>query len=188
MIASREAATLADISSCILGKRVANTGYLLEDYFMERLVVLIPIVFGVALVAFGTFFIRLGLMARAFDRRIAAQGVDAQATITDHRQVHSDLRGHGVRDDYFITFRYTPKSPGQTPKELTTETEISSDDYDRLNPGDHVTARYLPDSPTEVILLDGVQEQTVPLFFKGGIGGLLVGVLMILLGIFAWLH
>ncbi len=155
---------------------------------MEKLILLIPLGLGGLLIAFGVFFIRLGMKQRGFDRRIASEGRDAEAVIVQHRQVHVDLRNGGGRDSFYLTFEYTVNAPGNQPNKLTQEIGISSDDYQRFNPGDKLAIRYLPNEPQSAIPLSEVHEQIVPFFMKGGIAGFIVGALMILIGVVAWLR
>jgi Protein of unknown function (DUF3592) len=155
---------------------------------VEKLILLIPFVLGGVLVAFGWWFIRMGMIMQTFDRQIASEGVDAEAVITDHRKVHVDLRNGGGRNDYYITFEFTVNSPEESSKKITRETQISSDDYQRINPGESVAIRYLPNKPADVILLNGVHEQRVPFFRNGGIAGICGGAVLILISIIAWLR
>ncbi len=150
---------------------------------MEKLPLLILFVFGGLLCAFGWFFIRLGIAAQGFDRQIASAGTDAEAEVTDHRTIH----GRGTRS-YSITFEYTVNSPGGQPEKITQETDITGADYQRFKPGDKVAIRYMPNAPKEVILRDGIHEQTVPFFLTGGIGGIVAGAVLIIIGIVAWLR
>ena len=149
---------------------------------MDRLIVLLAFVFGVLLCAFGGFWLRLGSLVQAGDRQIAAEGVDAEAEVTDHRTVPG--RGGSL---HRITFAYTVPAAGGPPKKITQEVEVTGADYERLNLGDTVAIRYLPKAPEEMILRD-LREQSVPNFLIGGIGGLAAGGILIVICIIVWLR
>ena len=148
---------------------------------MEKLPVIILLVLGVLLCAYGWFSMRLARAAQAFDRQIALGGVDAEAEVTDHQIIH----GRRTRS-YYITFEYTVNSPGGQPEKIAQKTSITGADYQRLNPGDKVAIRYLPNAPTWVMLRGAVEEQTVPAFLTAGIGGIVAGSLLIIIAILAW--
>jgi hypothetical protein len=140
-------------------------------------------VIGGLLGAVGLFFVRLGRLAQGFDRQIAAEGTDGEAEVTDHRTVH----GRGSRS-YYITFKYTVSPPGAQPETLTTDAEISSEDYQQLNVGDKVAIRYMPKAPKEVILSGAVRDRTSGSLLITGYGAMAVGAAAALIGLLAWLR
>ena len=150
---------------------------------MDGLLLLFAFVFGVVLCAFGAAMLRLGSVVAAGDRKIAAEGVDAEAVITARRTVP----GRGS-DLHFLTFAYqVPASAGQ-PQRLTQEIEISDDDYRQLGLGDTLPIRYLPSAPREVILRGVAHDEGLRNALIGGIGGLLAGALLIIIVVYAWLR
>ncbi len=151
---------------------------------MGRLVILILfLVIGGLLGAFGLFFVQLGRLGQGFDRQIAAEGTDGEAEVTDHRTV----QGRGSRS-FYITFKYTASALGAQPEMLTTEAEISSEDYQRLSIGDRVAIRYMPNAPKEVILSGAVRDRTSASLLITGYGTVAAGVAAALIGIVAWLR
>lgn len=151
---------------------------------MGRLVILILfLVIGGLLGAFGLFFVRLGMLAQGFDRQIAAEGTDGEAEVADHRIVH----GRRTRS-YYITLKYTASAPGAQPETLTTDAEISSEDYQRLSIGDKVAIRYMPKAPKEAILSGAVRDRTSDSLLITGYGAMAVGAVAALIGFLAWLR
>jgi hypothetical protein len=147
---------------------------------MDKRVAVIPMVFGGLLAAAGAFFFRLGWLTRGFDRQIAAEGTDTQAEVTDHRSLKA-ARG-GART-YYITTSYAAPVAGGPPQRFTQDSPVSAADYERLNPGDTVTVRYLPNAPKEMMLSGGVRDQTGPGFFRLGVILLVLGVGLLLIGV-----
>jgi hypothetical protein len=141
-------------------------------------ILIVFLIIGGLLAAFGLFFIHLGRLAEGFDRQIAADGVDGEAEVTDHRT----LPGRGS-SSYYVSFRYTVTPPGGPPQTLTTETEISGDDYQRLSPGDKLPIRYLPTDPQEVILAGAVRDRTTTSLLITGYGALAIGAAAALFGV-----
>jgi hypothetical protein len=159
-----------------------------EGLTIEKLIFLIPFIFGVMLFAFGLFFARLGLTMRASDSRIAAEGVDGEAVIKNQRTVHTDLRNGGGRDEYYITLEFTPNSPGEQTQKVSQETQVSTEDYQHIGPGDKIAIRYLPKQPKELILLSGLHEQGIPFFMNAGIAAMVVGAALLIFGIVIWVR
>ena len=135
--------------------------------------------------AAGAFILRLGRLVQGFDRRIAAEGVDTQAEVTD---LGSLKAARGDARTYNITIAYTAPVAGGPPQTFTTKSDVSEADYDRLKLGDKVRIRYLPTAPTEMMLAGSVRDQTGPGFFR--LGGLLLvlGVGLILVSVAALLR
>jgi len=147
---------------------------------MDRWVTVIPITLGLLLAVAGAFFWRLGQLVQRFDRQIAAEGVDTQAEVTD---LSSQTAARGTARTYYITIAYTAPVAGGPPQTFTTKNEVSAADYDRLKLGDPVRIRYLPKTPTEMMLAGSVRDKTGPGFFR--LGGLLLvlGAGLVLLGV-----
>ena len=147
---------------------------------MDKLVAVIPLALGGLLAAAGAFFFRLGRLMQGFDRQIAAEGTDTQAEVTNHR---SQTAGRSHARTYYITTSYTVPAADGSPQTFTQENPISEADYERLNPGDKITIRYLPKSPKEMMLSGGVRDQTGPGFFRLGVLLLVFGVGLLLIGV-----
>ena len=135
--------------------------------------------------AAGVFFLRMGWLLRGFNRRIAAEGVDTQAEVTD---LGSQTAARGDARTYNMTIAYTAPVAGRPAQTFTTKSDVSEADYDRLKLGDKVRIRYLPTAPKEMMLSGSVRDQTGPGFFR--LGGLLLvlGVGLILVSVAALLR
>jgi hypothetical protein len=150
---------------------------------MDGLLVLVAFVFGVVLCAFGAAMLRLGSVVAAGDRKIAAEGVDAEAVVTAHRTVP----GRGS-DLHQLTFAYqVPGTAGQ-PQRMSQEIEISEEDFRQLELGDKLPIRYLPSAPQEVILRGVAHDEGLRNALIGGVGGLVAGALLIILCVYTWLR
>jgi hypothetical protein len=141
-------------------------------------IVLVFMVLAVLLGAFGGFFFYLGMKSRGFDRQIAAQGLDAEARVTDKHSVHA-----GKNRTFYLSLEYTTTPPGGPPQTLTQDALVSRDDYDRLEKGDTLGVRYLPDAPKEMIIRKGARDQLTSSFTTAGVAGLMGGAAMLALGV-----
>ena len=152
---------------------------------MDKWIALIPFVLGALVAALGIFFLRLAWLMRGFNRQISAQGVDTQAEVTDHRRLKA---GRGDAYTYYLTTTYTVAAAGGAPQTFTAESTVSQADYERLNPGDKVTVRYLPSAPKEMILAGGVHDQSVQGLLAPGLAATALGGVLVLLAVWVWLR
>ncbi len=141
--------------------------------------------FGALLAAAGWLILRLGLRLAQFDRQIAAEGVDGEARVTDH---HTLKAARGSAQSYYITFQYPAGGAGGQPQQFTEDAEISGAEYERINPGDKISIRYLPTAPKEVILTGGGRDRTAQTFLTLGITLGAAGAVLIVIGAVAWLR
>ena len=151
---------------------------------MDKWIALVPLVLGVLMVAPGVFILRLAWLMRGFNRQIAAQGVDVQAEVTAHRSLKAK-RGNRT---FYITTTYSAPVAGGALQTFTTESMVSQSDYERLNPGDKITVRYLPGAPKEMILAGGVRDQSVQWMLVPGLAVTAAGAVLILIAAAIWLH
>ena len=152
---------------------------------MEKWIALIPFVLGALVAALGVFFLRGAWFMRGVNRQIAEQGVDTQAEVTDHRSLTA---ARGDARTYYLTATYSVPAAGGPPRTFTRESEVSAEDYERLNPGDKVSVRYLPAAPGEMTLHSGVHDQSVQGFLAPGLAALLLGGGLMLLAVWVWLR
>jgi hypothetical protein len=150
---------------------------------MDGLLLLVAFVFGVVLCAFGAAMLRLGSVVAAGDRRIAAEGVDAEGVVTAHRTVPG--RGGAL---HYITFAYQAPVPGGQPQRLSQEIELSDEDYQRLGLGEKLPIRFRPSAPQEVMLRGVAHDEGLRNALIGGVGGLVAGALLIVIVLYAWLR
>lgn len=115
-------------------------------------ILLLILLLGVGLGLPGVILLAAGVRFASKERRINAEGVTIQAEISDLQAVDRRSPKSGlVRYTYLMTFRYSP--PGVTePTESTAA--VSRQVFKKLTLGQRITARYLPNDPKNVRVLD----------------------------------
>ncbi len=134
---------------------------------------LILVVLGLFILIFGWMLLRVGTGAREVERRLDAEGVDGEGTVTAHR-ISQSRRG---ADYYHLSYQYTVRRSDGTSQTLTAETMVSRQDYDHYNPGDRIAVRYLADVPDVVRLSAGIHETVTAARMR------LNGILVMLVGL-----
>ncbi|HSA61105.1 MAG TPA: DUF3592 domain-containing protein [Nitrospiraceae bacterium] len=131
---------------------------------------------------FGTIFLGVGLMAMYFamdlwrtHQHFEQEAVSVQATILS-KSLEKASREGNPRTRYLVTYRFAPTGN----PEIDKTSEVSVDEWERLDEGSPLPVRYLPSDPTTT-QLDGRGEWWEPLMLGG------FGVLFSLIGIvIAW--
>jgi len=110
---------------------------------------------GAFMAFFGYAWTKGAQATEQLSEKINAQGVNADAEIVNHQEkVSQGARYYRVY--YYLTYKYTVPAQGGSPEQiLTSESQVSSDDYRSLKLGDPLTVRYLPDDPKQVRILSG---------------------------------
>src|SRR5205809_6612983 len=107
---------------------------------------------GAFLIWYGRLYQKVGDYQKERDQQLDSQGIDTDAEI-----IKTFYNPKAVISYYNVLYQYTAKLPDGQSQKLTATEPLSSAEYNRLKPGDRVTARYVPGTPTVVRLGSGVR-------------------------------
>lgn len=141
--------------------------------------ILIFVAMGLFMVYVGWLGFRVGGAARQLSQTLYDEGVLGDAVVTAH-----DTR-MGRRVVYYnITYEYTVTGKDGKSTKLTSNADISRDNYDQYPVGETIKVRYLPDTPDVVEPAGDIRQTVTGTNFQiGGIITMVAGLGLIAFGI-----